>query len=123
MTNYKIFLAIFMMLLGASCSKDKLYTYPASLSDKTKITAIRLLNEAGEDVISTYEIDDEKSTVSIKVNADMPLNKLFPTAMVSEGVIVEPIMGVYTDFSSPVNYTLIAGDRTTTRNWTFVVSH
>ncbi|GAA4806908.1 hypothetical protein GCM10023231_40120 [Olivibacter ginsenosidimutans] len=123
MIKYKLFLLLALMMFAIGCSKDELYTYPSSLSDKAQITAIRVLNDAGEDVVMDYTIDEATSTVTVKANADASLNKLFPTATVSEGVVVEPVMGNYTDFSLPVTYTLIAGDRTTKRNWTITVTH
>ena len=121
MKKYKIIGILLMMLALASCSKDKLFTYPSSNSDKTDITSVRLLNEAGESVISSIDIDDDKTLITIVVKSGQSLNKLVPTATVSEGVIVQPIMGTYTDFSNNVVYTLIAGNRTTKRDWTFVV--
>ena len=123
MNKIKILILPLALIILTACSKDKLYDYPSSDSEKTLITAVRLLNEAGESVINSYEIDNDNSSVTIIVNPGQSLNKLVATATVSEGVIVEPIMGTYKDFSSTVTYTLIAGNRSTKRDWSFIVKH
>lgn len=121
----KILKYIIMLLLitvGMSCDKTDLYAYPSSDSNKTDITAFSLLNEKGENIVVESKIDSEAGTIAVKANPGTSLNKLVPRAAVSEGVIIEPIMGTYTDFTNPVSYSLIAGDRTTKQTWTITVS-
>lgn len=122
MKIFKYIIMLFLIVMGMSCDKTDLYAYPSSDSKKTDITAFSLLNEKGENVVIESKTDSEAGTITVKATPGTSLNKLVPRAAVSEGVVIEPIMGTYTDFSSPVSYTLIAGDRTTRQIWTISVS-
>ena len=103
--------------------KTDLYEYPSNDSKETKITAFSLLNENGENVVIESEIDDKAGTIFVTVTTGTTVNRLVPRATVSEGVVIEPIMGVYTDFTNPVTYTLIAGNRIDKQEWTVTVSY
>lgn len=117
------FIIIFFALLAmASCSKTDLYEYPDSESSSTEITNFSLLNEAGLSATTNIEIERESSRIFVTVVNGTDVTRLVPRATVSEGVIVEPRMGEYTDFSTSKVYTLIAGNRTDKREWTVIVS-
>lgn len=115
--------ALFIISFLISCEKTDLYEYPSNKSNKAEITSISLLDEGGNSVILSSKIDTTNSSITIKVASSVMLNRLVPRAVVSEGVIVEPKMGIYTDLSTPINYTLIAGDRITKRVWVIAVSY
>lgn len=104
-----------------SCEKTDLYEYPSSDSNETSIEAFSLLNEHGENVIIDVKIDSVARVINTKVIEGTSVDKLIPRATVSEGVIVDPKMGVYTDFTNPVIYTLIAGNRIEKKSWTVIV--
>ena len=119
--NYII--TLFFIILIGSCDKTDLYEYPSNDSKETKITAFSSLNENGENVVIESEIDDKAGTIFVTVTTGTTVNRLVPRATVSEGVVIEPIMGVYTDFTNPVTYTLIAGNRIDKQEWTVTVSY
>lgn len=106
----------------AACSKSNLYEYPSSNSKDAEITNFSVLNEAGQSVATAVEVTKETGRISVKVSAGTNISKLVPRATVSEGVVIEPGMGIYTDFSKTKTYTLIAGDRVTKKEWTVIVS-
>lgn len=119
----KIFLALFLLLAGTACDKTELYEYPSSDSDKTEISFFSLLNEKEENVIVDSKIDNTAGVITVKVTEGTTLTKLVPRISVSEGVIVKPEMGKFTDFSQPVTYILTAGNRTATQSWKITVSY
>lgn len=122
MKMYKIALIVFSLLFIAGCSKSDLYEYPDSPNDSAEISNFSVLNENGQNVASNVELASESARIFVTVVSGTNVARLVPRASVSEGVIVEPRMGVYTDFSRPKTYTLLAGDRTTKKEWTIVIS-
>lgn len=122
MKQFDLLLIIWISLIVISCEKTDLYEYPSSNSYETSITSFSLLNEYGENVIIDVKIDSVAKVINTKVIDGTSIDKLIPRATVSEGVIVDPIMGVYTDFTNPVVYTLVAGNRINKDKWTIIVS-
>lgn len=123
MKKYNLIIVLFIALFGTiSCSKTDLFEYPDSDSDQAEITNFSILDEAGVSVSTNIEIESEAGRIFVTVAAGTDKTKLVPRATVSEGVIVEPVMGVYTDFSTNKTYTLIAGNRVDKKEWTVVVS-
>ncbi|MDR1722838.1 MAG: hypothetical protein LBR84_02710 [Tannerella sp.] len=121
----KLFVLFAMLPLLTACNTTGLYEYPSS-DDliETYITGFSLVNESEASVISGSAVIDRASgTVTVKAIAGTDLTRLYPRASVSEGVVVEPKMGYATNFSSPVKYTLTAGDRKTTQTWTVTVTN
>lgn len=122
MKTYKLLIAALSVLFITACSKSKLYEYPSNTSKDAGISNFSVLNAAGQSVATNVELDKDAGRIFVTVAAGTDVTRLVPRATVSEGVIVKPGMGVYTDFSKAITYTLIAGDRTTTKEWTIVVS-
>lgn len=122
MKRLNLLWGILFLILVFSCDKTELYEYPSSNSNEAIIFDFSLLNEKGENVIADVKIDSVSKVIDAKVIEGTSINKLVPRATVSEGVIVEPIMGVYTDFTNPVTYTLIAGNRKDKETWTVVIT-
>jgi hypothetical protein len=123
MKEFSKIIVLIILFLQVGCSKTDLYQYPSSESDATAITGFSLVNETAASVIDgSVTIDRAAGTVSLKAVTGTDLTKLYPRATVSEGVIVEPKMGYLTDFSRPVQYKLIAGDRQTSQIWTVTVT-
>lgn len=122
MKTHKLFIILFSLFVAVSCSKTDLYEYPSSESSSAEITNFSLLDEAGLSVTTNIELDRESARIFATVVSGTDVTKLVPRATVSEGVIVEPRMGVYTDFSNTRTYTLIAGNRVDKKEWVVVVS-
>ncbi|ALL05705.1 hypothetical protein AQ505_09500 [Pedobacter sp. PACM 27299] len=116
-----ILLLLVCATLTYSCNKDA-EIYPATNSSLAKISSFRLVTETGQNAAANVTIDAEKGTITVKANTGISLGRLFPSATVSEGAIVEPALGTYTDFSKPVVYTVIAGNRQDKKTWTVKVN-
>lgn len=104
-----------------SCSSDELHEYPSSSSTDAEISSFSLLDEDGNNATTSIVIDEETKQVLVSLKSGVDKTKLFPRSNVSEGVIIEPRMGVYTDFTNSKEYTLIAGDRITKVVWTIII--
>lgn len=118
----KLILLSISILIQFSCQKER-EIYPATDSPLTLIQSFRLVTETGANAISNVQINAENATVTILANPDVSITRLFPSATISEGAIVEPALGVYTDFSTPVTYTVIAGNRIDKQQWTVTVTN
>ncbi|MBN9302548.1 MULTISPECIES: hypothetical protein [Dysgonomonas] len=119
MKTYKIvIISLLSIFIISSCQKTDLYEYPSSTDKAAEITSFSLVDINNENVIISSEIDTLNSVIKVVIYDGIPKDSLTPRAVVSEGVIVTPQMGVVTDFRVPVVYTLIAGDRSTKREWT-----
>ncbi len=115
-------MTMLLLLSGIACQKTDLFEYPKGKSSEAMISGFTLTETGNSVMVESAVIDTVTNTVSAKVQPTVNIKKLVPRATVTEGVIVQPPMGVYTDFSSPVIYTLISGDKSSRRQWTIVVS-
>jgi len=115
-----LFTLVLLAVLACGCKKEK-EIYPATESTLAEIQAFRLVTETGGNAASNISIDGEKGTITITPAAGITINRLFPTATISEGAIVQPALGVYQDFSAPVQYTVVAGNRQVRKVWTVEV--
>ncbi|PTT00933.1 hypothetical protein DBR11_08580 [Pedobacter sp. HMWF019] len=113
---------VYILFMACLCSCKKKEIYPATTSAKTEIQSFRLVTEAGVNVISSVTIDQKQSLITVLTSPGITLGSLFPSAVVSEGAIVKPAMGAYTDFTKPVQYTVIAGNRQDQQVWTIKVN-
>lgn len=103
-----------------SCQKSELYEYPETLSSSTTIKSITLFD--GKEIVSkSSEIDSIKNTIVVSVDSAVNLTKLAPRVVIPDGVIINPPMGIYTDFSSSKTYTVTSGDKSAQRNWVISV--
>lgn len=116
-----ILLLMICAVLTYGCTKDN-EIYPATKSDKTEIQDFKLLTGTGGNATSSVVINAELHTVTIIANSGISLSHLFPSATISEGAIVRPALGVYADFTNPVTYTVIAGNRQNEKVWTIKVT-
>jgi hypothetical protein len=118
----KIKIIIISFLLTAiACQKTDLYEYPVGKSSEAMITGFTLTDTGNSVLTESAVIDTVANTVTAKVPSTVDIKKLVPRSEVTEGVVVTPRMGVYTDFSLPVTYTLVSSNKETQRQWTVKV--
>lgn len=110
-----------LLLTAIACQKTDLYEYPTGKSPEAMITGFTLTDTGNSVLLESAVIDTTANTVTAKVPSTVDIKKLVPRAEVTEGVVVQPRMGVYTDFSAPVTYTLISSNREVQRQWTITV--
>ena len=118
-------------------SKPVLFTVISESHGTTRVWTIKVLTKNDEalftsvedvkdkkdlSVLISDEIDTASRTVSIvvKERADRTKLKLFAT--LSEGAVIKPALGVPTDFSRPVEYTVTSEDGRSVNKWTVTVS-
>ena len=118
-------------------SKPVLFTVISESRGTTRVWTIKVLTKNDEafftsvedvkdkkdvSVLISDEIDTANRTVSIvvKERADRTKLKLFAT--LSEGAVINPALGVSTDFSRPVEYTVTSEDGHSVNKWTVMVS-
>lgn len=117
MKTYKAIISLIILSIAiVSCDITELYEYPVGKGSKAEIISMSLVDSTGLNMILSSEVDTIKSIITIKIKG-IDKSRLVPRAVVSEGVIIEPAMGKYTDFSSPVIYTLVSSDRQNKREW------
>lgn len=110
----------FALLFTNSCSK-KDNQLSKDLNREARILSVDLKDVNDISVMTSADINAESGTVTIipKNNIDKRHLKFF--AVLSEGAISKPSMGIVTDFSKPNQFTIISESRGTTRVWTVKV--
>ena len=71
-------------------------------------------------VSNDIDVDSKKISIVVKERADRTKLRLF--ASISEGAEIKPALGVQTDFSLPVEYTVTSEDGRSVNKWTVTVS-
>jgi hypothetical protein len=122
MKIYKITIAVLATLLITACSKSKLFEYPSNGSTLAEITNFSIVDANGQSVSTNIQLLKDSRQVLVTVKNGTDLTKLVPRSSISEGVVIEPVMGVYTNFSEHKTYILTAGDKITKNEWTVIVS-
>jgi len=94
-------------LTGKTATGKRINAYNALLSVSTAnaITAFNLISPA-----TTGIINEDNHTIQLTVG-DIPVTALAPT-IVHTGVSITPASGVAQDFTSPVDYSVTAGNGT-----------
>lgn len=115
-------IGLLIIIFIASCSKSELYEYPSNGSADAEITNFSIVDAAGQSVSTNIQLIKGSREIRVTVNSSTDLSKLVPRASISEGAVVEPQMGIYTNFSQTKIYTLTAGDKVTKKEWKVVVS-
>jgi len=104
-------------MLARMAGWDGLSVSAPSESDATDITAFSFTEQTGAATINTTN-----HTISIEVAYGTSLTSLSPSITVSYGASIDPPGGTARNFTSPVTYTVMAEDGTTTQVWTVTVT-
>jgi hypothetical protein len=117
----KLFLFILSVsLLITGCEKKDIYL--ATDSNNTKIQSFRLVTDNGINVIGSMNIDNTAGVIQLTTTPGTDITHLFPSAVIPEGAIVKPALGVYTDFTNDVQFTVLAGNHKDSKVWTVKVN-
>jgi hypothetical protein len=71
---------------------------------------------------SAAVIDTTALTVTAVIKGGNDITRLKPWANITLDAMCTPKMGVWTDFTNPVQYTITSGSRTVKKVWTINVS-
>jgi hypothetical protein len=116
-----LFLILLCIILTYSCKKGE-DIYPPTTATGVQIESFRLVSLSGASVVSAMSIDTVAGTINVTAIPGTVITSLFPSAVVPDGAIIQPAMGEYADFTHPVKYTVIAGNRKISKVWTITVS-
>jgi hypothetical protein len=116
-----LFLILLCTILSYSCKKTA-DIYPPTTATGVQIESFRLVSLSGVSVVSSANIDSIAGVVHVTAIPGTIVTSLFPSAVVPDGAIIQPAMGEYVDFTNPVKYTVIAGNRKISKVWTIIVS-
>jgi hypothetical protein len=117
--NSFIIISIVLFVLSA-CDKDvDLITN----NQVAKIESFQLFDQQNLSVLaSTAVIDTTALTVTAVIKGGSDITHLKPWANITLDAMCSPKMGVWTDFTNPVQYTITSGSKTVKKVWTVNVS-
>jgi len=112
-----VVLAIFMF---SACNKD---VDLITANQVAKIESFQLFDQQNLSVlVSAAVIDTTALTVTAVIKGGNDITRLKPWANITLDAMCTPKMGVWTDFTNPVQYTITSGTRTVKKVWTINVS-
>jgi hypothetical protein len=112
-----VVLAIFMF---SACNKD---VDLITANQVAKIESFQLFDQQNLSVLaSAAVIDTTALTVTAVIKGGNDITRLKPWANITLDAMCTPKMGVWTDFTNPVQYTITSGSRTVKKVWTINVS-
>ena len=107
-----LFLAIVM---GACDTDEEVY----QVTDRTDayISSVQLYTADNRNVATQVTIDDVNGIINVEVN----LAHLKPRCSLASEATITPKMGVWTNFSAPVKYTVISGSGEVYKEYEIIV--
>lgn len=115
----RIFLLLLLLISLASCRWE---LEQLSSADAADIEAFYLYDHQNLSVmIGSAEIDNEKGEITATVKGGSDIRALKPWAKISLDATCYPKMGVWTDFTQPVEYTITAGNGVNKKTWKIIV--
>lgn len=118
----------FVILAGiAACSKqDPIDEAGLLITQRSQsfMTSFDLLGSDHRTVLISGQtkVDTTALTVTAVAKFGTNMQKLKPFCSVVSDAIVEPTMGVWTDFSQPLTYTVVSGNRLVRKTYTVTVT-
>ena len=111
-----LFLAIVM---GACDTDEEVY----QVTDRTDayISSVQLYTEDNRNVATQVTIDDVNGIINVEVKNGVNLAHLKPRCSLAPEATITPKMGVWTNFSAPVKYTVISGSGEVYKEYEIIV--
>jgi hypothetical protein len=104
----------------SACNKD---VDLITANQVAKIESFQLFDQQNLSVLaSAAVIDTTALTVTAVIKGGNDITRLKPWANITLDAMCTPKMGVWTDFTNPVQYTITSGSRTVKKVWTINVS-
>ncbi len=131
MKKYTYLIAIIFCVIAAiSCKKYPIDDNGLLITTNTtcSMASFQLLGADNQSVLtavptSTNGIDTLNLTVTATAKFGTNLTKVKPYCTLTAGdMLVEPFMGVWTDFTKPQTYTLVSGNRKIRKTYTITVT-
>lgn len=132
MKKYILFIAIASCILAvASCKKYPIDDNGLLITENTTcyMSSFNLVGSDNQTVLVTQPtfanglIDTVKCTVTAVAKFGTNMTKVKPyCSLGANDMLVEPFMGVWTDFTQPQSYTLVSGTRKIRKAYTITIT-
>ena len=120
-TLYIVSLLIVCCLSFSSCDTDK-EDYLVTDRANAYISALQLYTADNRNVATNVVIDDEKGIIRATVKNGVNIARLKPRSSLAPEATITPKMGVWTDFTVDVKYTVLAGNGVDKKEYTIIVA-
>lgn len=120
---YKIATILFLCLLIQSCSDYPVDENGLLVTDREEcyMSSFELWGPDDRNTLVETKIDDEAGTITATARFGTNISHVKPQCSIVQDAIVQPKMGVWTDFSQPLTYTVISGNRQVTKTYTVTI--
>lgn len=112
-------LVMMFMVAVTGCGSDEVYL--TTDRDDAYISAIQLYTPDNRNVATSVDISDETGIITVEVKNGVNRARLKPRCSLAPEATITPRMGVWTDFSGPVEYTVISGSRQVMKDYKIIV--
>lgn len=123
---YRLILAVTTLFLFASCEKEPVDENGLLVSQRAEcfVTFFDLLGSDHRTVLvsGSTVIDTVNQTVTAVAKFGTNITYVKPYCSAAIDAVVEPKMGVWTDFTAPVQYTVVSGNRKVRKTYTITVT-
>lgn len=117
MKQLRILFGVYVCLFFCmACNKDEEVFLVTDRAD-AYISDLQLYTADNRNVVVGLDINDETGVITAEVKNGVNMAHLKPRCSLAPEATVTPKMGVWTDFSSPVEYIVISGNREVTKKY------
>lgn len=114
------------LLLFSSCEKDYNLDDNGRLITSSKECYISTFELLGSDhrtvLVSAAKVDTVAQTITAIAKGGTNLKHVKPYCSAAIDACIAPVMGVWTDFSEPREYTVISGDKSIRKTYTVTIT-
>jgi len=105
----------YYLVIAEDGTTDRLWTVQVTVRPPSSATAITAFSVP--ELIAPATINGGVQFIMGRVPYGTDLTTLVPSIDISPGATIDPLPGLPTDFTNPVNYEVVAEDGATTQNW------
>lgn len=117
----EIKLLIISLLMVSSCNVDK-EIYLITDKDDAYITEVQLYANDNRNVVLQCDIEEDSGIINLLVKNGTNINYLKPRCSLSPESTILPKMGIWTDFSEPIEYTVFSGSKKVTKKYIIYIT-
>lgn len=118
-----IILMVKMLLLafvvGACDTDEEVYLVTDRMD--AYISSVQLYTADNRNVATQVSIDNEEGIIRVEVKNGVNLARLKPRCSLAPEATITPKMGIWTNFLTPVSYTVISGSGEVTKEYEIIV--
>ena len=111
---------LFLTVVLGACDTDE-EVYQVTDRADAYISSVQLYTADNRNVATQVNIDDANGIINVEVKNGVNRAHLKPRCSLAPEATVTPKMGVWTDFSVPVKYTVISGSGEVYKEYKIIV--